>query len=94
MRTVPFDVARRIRPLALARACQDDDEFAVGLCLKASRAGLLALGWDLLCPRCRSAKFRVDSLHRLPKQAHCPSCNIDYGRDFARNVELSFRPER
>lgn len=93
-RAVPFDVARRIRPLALARAWNADEEFAVGLCLEASRVGLLALGWDLLCPRCRGAKLRVESLHRLPKQAHCPSCNVEYGRDFARNVELSFRPER
>lgn len=94
VRSVPFDVARRLRPLALARAWKTDDEFAVGLCLEASRVGLLSLGWDLLCPRCRGAKLRVEALHRLPKEAHCPSCNIEYGRDFARNVELSFRPER
>ncbi len=94
VRAVPFDVARRLRPLALAWAWRTDDEFAVGLCLEASRVGLLSLGWDLLCPRCRGAKLRVESLHQLPTQAHCPSCNIEYGRDFARNVELSFRPER
>jgi class 3 adenylate cyclase len=94
VRAVPFDVARRLRPLALARAWKADDEFVVGLCLEASRVGLLALGWDLLCPRCRGAKLRVEALHRLPKRAHCPSCNVEYGRDFARNVELSFRPER
>ncbi len=94
VRCVPFDVARHIRPLALARAWKAEPDFAVGLCLEASHVGLLALGWDLLCPRCRGAKLRVDALHKLPKDAHCPSCNIDYGRDFARNVELSFRPER
>jgi class 3 adenylate cyclase len=90
----PFDVARRIRPLALARSFERDAEIVVGLCLEANRVGLLAMGWDLLCPRCRGAKLRVDALHALPKGAHCPSCNIDYERDFARNVELSFRPER
>ena len=28
----------------------------------------------------------------LPRGAHCPSCNIDYDRDFEKNVELSFAP--
>jgi class 3 adenylate cyclase len=47
----------------------------------------------LLCPRCRGAKSRVEHLHDLPQGAHCSSCNIDYGRDFTRNVELTFHPE-
>jgi len=29
----------------------------------------------------------------LPQGAHCSSCNIDYGRNFTRNVELTFHPE-
>src|SRR3546814_10926212 len=48
--------------------------------------------WDLLCPRCRVAKAAVPALDQLPKGAHCPTCNIDYERDFSRNVELSFLP--
>jgi class 3 adenylate cyclase len=32
-------------------------------------------------------------LHDLPQGAHCGSCNIDYQRDFTRNVELTFHPE-
>ena len=51
------------------------------------------MGWDLLCPRCRGAKSRVAYLHELPQGAHCSSCNVDYRRDFTRNVELTFRPE-
>ncbi len=94
VQSTPFDIARRVRPLGLARDWGIDDMVAVGLCLEAHRVGLLALGWDLLCPRCRGAKLRVASLDHLPNQAHCSSCNVDYDRDFARNVELSFRPER
>lgn len=90
----PFDVARRIRPLALARAFGLREDRAIGLCLEAGRAGLLAMGWDLLCPRCRGAKLRVETLYGLPQGTHCPSCNIDYDRDFTKNVELTFRPER
>ena len=32
------------------------------------------------------------ALAELPRGAHCPSCNIDYDRDFEKNVELSFAP--
>lgn len=84
---------RGIRPLALARSWQARPADTVELFLAAQQRGLLAMGWDLLCPRCRGAKSRVERLHELPRGAHCSSCNIDYGRDFTRNVELTFHPE-
>jgi len=84
---------RGIRPLALARRWQAPPADTVELFLAAQHRGLLAMGWDLLCPRCRGAKSRVERLHELPRGAHCSSCNIDYGRDFTRNVELTFHPE-
>ncbi len=82
----------QIRPLGLARQWQAEPRELVELCLEATRAGLLELRWDLLCPRCRIAKAVIGSLDKLPEGAHCATCNIDYGRDFSRNVELSFRP--
>jgi len=84
---------RGIRPLALARSWQASPADTVELFLAAQQRGLLAMGWDLLCPRCRGAKSRVERLHELPRGAHCSSCNINYGRDFTRNVELTFHPE-
>jgi class 3 adenylate cyclase len=84
---------RGIRPLALARFWRTKPDDAVELFLAAQRLGLVAMEWDLLCPRCRGAKLRVQHLHELPEGAHCGSCNIDYQRDFARNVELTFHPE-
>ena len=48
--------------------------------------------WDLLCTNCRGAKVSASALSELPRGAHCPSCNIDYDRDFEKNVELSFAP--
>lgn len=83
---------RRIRPLALARLWAAPERHAIECCLEATRLGMLELRWDLLCPRCRGAKAVSASLDRLPTGAHCPTCNIDYGRDFSANVELSFRP--
>ena len=65
---------------------------AVEACLAATRAGLLTMKWDLLCTNCRGAKLTASALSELPRGAHCPSCNIDYDRDFENNVELSFAP--
>ncbi len=93
LRTAPLDLARGVRPLALARGWGVPPERMIGLCLEASRQGLLGLGWDLLCPRCRGAKLRAGTLADLEAVSHCVSCNIDYERDFTGNVELTFRPE-
>jgi class 3 adenylate cyclase len=82
----------RVRPLALARAWNCPPRHTIEVCLQAVRAGLLQLRWDLLCPRCRVAKGWSGGLDRLPQGAHCSSCNIDYERDFSRNVEASFHP--
>ncbi len=82
----------RIRPRALAASWGASAREVIELCLAAVRAGLLTLRWDLLCPRCRGAKLSAPSLDKVPRGAHCPSCNIEYGREFTRNVEVTFRP--
>jgi class 3 adenylate cyclase len=82
----------RLRPIALARRWNVPVRHAIELCLAAVRAGLLGMRWDLLCTSCRGAKLSVGTLDQLPTGAHCASCNIDYERNFARNVELVFFP--
>jgi class 3 adenylate cyclase len=81
-----------LKPKWLARQLKVAPRAAIEACLAATRTGLLAMKWDLLCTNCRGAKFSTPSLSELPRGAHCPSCNIDYGRDFEKNVELSFAP--
>ncbi len=93
LRHAPIVDLRSIRPMALATLWSAPPDHAVELFLAAARNGVMAMGWDLLCPRCRGAKSRVSRLHELPKGAHCSSCNIDYERNFSRNVELTFHPE-
>jgi class 3 adenylate cyclase len=83
-----------MRPLRLARQWRVGERGVIELCLLAVKTGLLSMHWDLLCPNCRGPKVTVASLDKLPQGAHCPTCNIDYGRDFARNVELTFRPSQ
>jgi len=85
------DVAR-LKPKALARHLGIAQRQGVEVCLAGVRAGLLTMKWDLLCTNCRGAKYTASALSELPRGAHCPSCNIDYGRDFERNVELTCSP--
>jgi class 3 adenylate cyclase len=93
LRHAPIVDLRSIRPVALAKLWSAPSDHAVELFLAAARKGVVAMGWELLCPRCRGAKSRVSRLQDLPKGAHCSSCNIDYERNFSRNVELTFHPE-
>lgn len=84
--------ACRIRPKMLARVWDVPPRHVIELCLAAVRSGMLRLTWDLLCPRCRGAKVSAERLDHLQQKAHCPSCNVDFGADFNRNVELVFHP--
>jgi hypothetical protein len=88
----PETALERMRPRALARQWNVAPRAAIETCLAAVSEGLLTLRWDLVCPQCRGAKVTATSLDQLPQGAHCPSCNIDYERDFARNVEVTFEP--
>ena len=60
-----FDLTR-IRPLILAERWGEDDRHVIEYCLQAVREGMLELRWDLLCPRCRGAKFTATSLDQIP----------------------------
>ena len=81
-----------LKPKKLALDLKVPQRAAVEACLAGTRAGLLTMKWDLLCTNCRGAKLTASALSELPRGAHCPSCNIDYDRDFEKNVELSFAP--
>jgi class 3 adenylate cyclase len=81
-----------IKPKKLAHELSVPQRTAIEACLAGTRAGLLTMKWDLLCTNCRGAKASATALSELPRGAHCPSCNIDYDRDFEKNVELSFAP--
>jgi class 3 adenylate cyclase len=86
----PIEDVVNIRPYRLA------DEWGVGrqdllrTCLLAVRAGLLELRWRVLCPACRGAGEAVPYLRELQGKAHCSSCNLFYGPEFDRSVEVCF----
>ena len=82
----------RMRPYALAEHWGVPRRPVLELCLTATRAGLLDMRWDLLCPLCRGANHSSPSLADIQTQVHCESCNIDFTANFDRSVELTFRP--
>jgi class 3 adenylate cyclase len=81
----------RVRPFVLAREWQQTSKDILVSMLRATEAGVFNLSWDLLCPNCRGAKTRNETLGDLKATVHCESCNIDFDADFSKSVELSFR---
>ncbi len=82
----------RMRPYEYADYWHTDRRLTLETFLIATRAGLLNFRWDVLCPSCRIAKQTTDTLSGLRLETHCDTCNIDYSTNFARSVEVTFRP--
>lgn len=82
----------RLRPYALADHWGVARRSVLELCLLATRVGLLDLRWDQVCPHCRGAKHSSPSLTEIQPQVTCDFCNIEFGVNFDRFVELTFRP--
>jgi len=81
-----------MRLFVLADRWQAERREVLKLFLYASQAGLLDLSWDVICPSCRGAPERHQSLRQMKTQAHCPACNIRCDSNFADSVEVTFRP--
>jgi class 3 adenylate cyclase len=85
------DVAR-LRPYALADGWGLPRSTVLACCLHATKAGVLSLSWDLLCPACDGAK-EYSRLSDVPTARHCDWCDIDVSANVANNVEASFAPQ-
>jgi class 3 adenylate cyclase len=81
----------RIRPYELARQWNSSGRTVLEACLCATRAGILDLQWNLICPLCRGGPG-TESLKDIESTVHCPGCNIDFAVNFEQSVELTFRP--
>ena len=82
----------RIGPYVLADNWGEPRRAVLEACLRATRAGLLDLRWDLLCPLCRGPQESESSLSAVSSQVHCEACRIDFTVNFDRFVEITFRP--
>lgn len=80
-----------IRPFTVAKNWRADRWDVLKLFLHATRAGLLNLRWEVLCPNCRATRApRTSSLADLARTAHCDVCNIRFDAEFDKSVELKF----
>ncbi|HEY5079642.1 MAG TPA: DUF5939 domain-containing protein, partial [Opitutaceae bacterium] len=84
--------ASKMRPYALADAWGSGRRETLDLFLNATRAGMLDLSWEVLCPHCRGSKKATGELSAVSSEAHCDSCGIDFAVNFDQSVELTFVP--
>lgn len=82
----------RLRPAALAAAWGISADVVLRAFLHAARAGLLEMGWDVLCPTCRGAASSQGALGGVSAHSHCGVCVGRYDVEFDRLVEATFRP--
>jgi adenylate cyclase len=87
------DVAR-IRPFALADAWGEDRRAVLAACLRAVRAGLLELRWEIICPSCRNPTESLPSLASLAEHGGCQLCELSFALDLEQAVEATFAPVR
>lgn len=88
----PDSELHSLAPYALAAEWKVERAALLRLLLHATKAGLFDLEYNLICPSCRRSKASMATLAELRSQGHCPSCNIRFGVDFERSVEVRFSP--
>lgn len=80
----------KMRPYEIADRWGEPRDQVLKLFLTAVRAGMLNLTWDTLCGNCRGTKQSVQSLADLQREGHCDACNMQFGAEFDRSVEVTF----
>ena len=92
LKRAPLSLQNQLHPLKLASLWRLSVDDTVKGLLEATSKGLLEMQWDLLCPMCRGAKLRTDTLPLKAPEVHCHSCNIRYDGSFSDAISVSFRP--
>jgi class 3 adenylate cyclase len=80
----------RMRPFELADRWGEERTTTLRYLLHAAHAGALDLSWNVLCPSCRVAALEASTLSRMKSRAHCETCRLEFGADFAASVEVRF----
>jgi len=83
---------QRIRPYALADRWGENRRAVLEMFLRATRAGIVDMSWDLLCPSCRGTTEGRTSLSDVRGSSHCNTCQIDFTVNFDHNIEVVFKP--
>ncbi len=74
-----------------ARVWKVNEQDLLKVALHATRAGLLTLSWDTICPHCRGVRDENPALQQLQAGAHCDVCQVDFTTDTQESVEVTFR---
>jgi class 3 adenylate cyclase len=80
----------RIQIRERARAWKLDEIELLRTALHATRAGLLDLSWDTICPHCRGVRDENGKLADLEADAHCGACAVHFTTDTPEAVEVTF----
>ena len=56
----------------------------------ATRAGLLTISWDVICPHCRGTRLEIGTLYDVPSKSNCEACEIEYENDSENSIEITF----
>ena len=81
----------RIQIRERARVWRLDETDLLRTALHATRAGLLDLSWDTICPHCRGLRDEAGKLAQVKAEGHCEVCQIDFTTDKVEAIEVTFR---
>lgn len=81
----------RIQIRERARVWKLPEQDLLRVALHATRAGLLTLSWDTVCPHCRGVRDENGTLSALTARSHCEVCEITFTTDTPESVEVTFR---
>lgn len=84
----------RLRPYALADRWSLPRRDVLTTCLRAVKAGLLELRWDIVCPSCRTVSNSIPSLSALQEHGSCQLCDIQFGLELDQVMEATFAPAK
>jgi len=80
----------RIRPLRLAKSLKLPERELLRACIHGTKAGLLNLSWDIICPHCRGVREESGALSEISKRGHCDVCDIDFSTQSENSIEITF----
>lgn len=81
----------RIQIRERARVWKLPEQDLLRVALYATRAGLLSLSWDTVCPHCRGVRDENPALAQLAAASHCEVCEVTFNTDTEQAVEVTFR---
>src|SRR5438128_5076502 len=93
--TAPDHALCRINVLDFAAKRGLDEERAIAAFLRAARAGLFALSWNVLCPSCGGVLEESATLKSVNRdEYHCAWCAAGYAPTLDEIVEVTFTVNR